>query len=280
MKKPKLHFAFVLAILFIATESIAQLQLPQPSPKATFTQTVGVTDVTIEYSSPGVKGRNIWGELVPYDELWRAGANQATKVTFSRDVSISGTNVPKGSYSLLMLPVQNGEWTVIFNKNPVASTSAYKQEEDIVRVRVRPETVPHRERLLYLVSDFTENSGNIDMEWEKLRIRVPVTFETDKIAMESINNTFNSFWRQYAAAANYQLNVKKDYDQGLDWINKSIALKEDWYNHWIRAQILREKNMHQEAYKSAQKAKELGDKSENFFFRNQVEEALKNWRKK
>src|SRR3954470_9035390 len=105
MKKQLIKTAIIaLAAFQISTNASAQLQLPQPSPKASVMQTVGLTDITIDYSSPAVKGRNVWGELVPYDKVWRAGANSATKITFSKDVTISGTVVPKGSYSLFIIP--------------------------------------------------------------------------------------------------------------------------------------------------------------------------------
>ena len=110
------------AIIGTAVSVSAQLTLPQPSPKAMVMQTIGYTEVTIDYSSPAVKGRTIWGELVPFDKIWRAGANSATKITFSKDVTVNGAAVPKGSYSIFMIPTKEGRWTVIINKDATAST--------------------------------------------------------------------------------------------------------------------------------------------------------------
>jgi hypothetical protein len=269
-----------LAMLAFTANVFAQLVLPQPSPKAVVTQTAGLTDITIEYSSPGVKGRPIWGSLVPYDSLWRAGANSATKITFSRDVTIEGTKVEKGSYSIFMLPAKAGDWTIILNKNASASTGSYKQSEDAVRVKAKPQEIPMRERLLYTVSNFNDAGASVDMEWEKVRVSFTVKLDTDKQALDNINNTLGGTWRMYANAARYMLDTKKDYDTGMKYIDQSISLKEDWYNVWIKAQLQSAKGLKADAYKSAQKAKELGDKSSGFFFKDDVEKALKEWPQK
>jgi hypothetical protein len=281
MKKiaQKISLLLVAAAL-TATEASAQLQLPAPSPKATVMQTVGLTDITIDYSSPAVKGRAIWGQLLPYDSLWRAGANAATKITFSKDVTVEGTAVPKGTYSIFVIPSKAADWTIILNKNANASTDEYKKAEDIVRVKAKAQAVPHRERLAYSFSNFTEDAATVDLEWEKMRVSFNVKLDTEKQAMNNINNTVNGIWRQYASAASYALNMKKDYDLGLTWINKSIELKNDWYNNWLKAQLLAAKNMNKEAYAQAMKAKELGDKADNFFFKNEVEKALVDWKGK
>lgn len=282
MKKNILQLSILLLLITVGFENaFAQLTLPAPSPKASVMQTVGLTDITIDYSSPGVKGRTIWGDLLPYDSLWRAGANAATKITFSKDVTVGGTAVPKGSYSIHMIP-SKAEWTIILNKNANASTADYKKEEDIVRIKVKPETIANRERLTYIVSDFTDESASVDMEWEKVRVSIPVKMATNEQALASINNTLNSTWRTYTNAARYMLDTKKDYEEGLKLIYQSISLSADqWFSHWIKAQLLAAKQMNKEALASAQKAKELGDKNPaGFFYKTQVEKALVDWKTK
>ncbi|MBA3899594.1 MAG: DUF2911 domain-containing protein [Bacteroidetes bacterium] len=271
----------VLAITLIAGSfaAKAQLDLPQPSPKATVKQTVGLTDVTIEYSSPAVKGRAIWGELVPYSELWRTGANAPTKVTFSKDVNINGKAIPAGTYTLLTIP-EKENWTIMFNKDAeLRSTSGYSQEKDIVSMRIKPQVISNRERFTVLVSDFTNEGGNISLEWEKLRIDIPFTVNTDHQALLNITSTLNASWRSYTNAAKYLLDNKKDSELALSHINSAISLSPNqWYSHWIKAQIHAEKKQNKEAFASAQKAKELGDKSSNFFYKNDVEKALVDWK--
>lgn len=278
MKKTLLTVLFAASAYGLSAQQL-HLQLPQPSPKAVLTQTVGLTDITIDYSSPGVKGRTIWGQLVPYDSLWRAGANAATKITFNKDVTIDGKQVPKGTYSVFMIPTK-ADWTIILNKNASATTDQYKKAEDILRISAKPQPITNRERLTYLVSNFTDDAASVDMEWEKVRVSFPVKVDTEKQALESINKTLDNTWWTYANSARYMMDTKKDYDTGLKYINQSISLKEEWFNTWIKAQLLAAKGMNKEAYETASKAKELGDKSSNFFFKNDVEKALNDWKPK
>lgn len=277
MKKSLLKAAIVAFASMQMFAASAQLQLPQPSAKAQVMQTVGLTEITIDYSSPSVKGRNIWGELVPFDKVWRAGANAATKITFSKDVIIEGTNVAKGTYSIFMIP-SKAEWTVIINKDVNASTDQYKQENDVVRVKAAPSAISSRERLAYQVTDFTDESATVSMEWEKVRVAFRVSCGTGKQAVENIDKTLSSTWMQYNNAARYYYDIK-DYNKALEYVNQSIALSNQWFNNWVKAQILAGKGMNKEAYEFAAKAKELGDKNPSgFFFKDQVEKALVDWK--
>ena len=282
MKTKSIKTISAFAILIFSFFQVsAQLQLPQPSPKASVMQTVGLTDITIDYSSPGVKGRTIWGEVVPFDAIWRAGANAATKITFSRDVTINGTNVSKGSYSVFVIPSKTADWIVVLNKNATASTGEYKKEEDLLRLNVKPQTVPMRERLAYSFSDFNDAVATINLEWEKVRVSLNVNVDTEKQTLESINSTLGGTWRQYANAARYMLENKKDYETGMKYIAQSLQLKEDWFNQWIKAELLAAKNNFKEAHEIAQKAKELGDKNpDGFFYKKEVEKAIKEWSEK
>lgn len=140
------------------------------SPKASVSQTVGFTDVTISYSRPGVKGRKIWGGLVPYDKVWRAGANEATKITFSTDVNIEGKNLPAGSYGFFAIPGRN-EWTLIFNK--VADqwgAFEYNEAEDALRITVKPEKANFTEWLRYGFTRTSDNTATVNLIWENLKV--------------------------------------------------------------------------------------------------------------
>lgn len=293
MKKnlTKISIAFIAFFLFQNVS--AQLVLPQPSPKASVMQTVGLTDITIDYSSPAVKGRSIWGGLVPYDKVWRAGANSATKITFSRDVTINSINVLKGSYSIFMIPGKQ-EWTVIINKDATASVDAYKQDMDIVRVKtasisttmaaadgtmaVGGSAQTFTERLTYTFSDFTNEMVNVNMLWENVKITFTVKVETDKQATENIDKATSGIWSIYNNSARYYYD-KKEYDKALGYVNQSISNSDQWFNNWVKAQILSAKGLNEEAYNFAAKAKELGDKTPegSFFFKDAVEKALVDW---
>jgi hypothetical protein len=259
----------------------ADLDLPRPSPGAKITQTIGLTDVTVDYSCPGVKGRKIWDGLVPYGKMWRTGANSATKVTFSKDVTFAGKPVPAGTYALFTIPTK-GAWTVILNKNPNQPGTAqdYKAELDLLRVQVTPKPAPFRERMAFIFSDMTDDGANLDLEWEKLRLPIAIGVGTGAQALANINSTLDSTWRTYANAARYMLETKKDYEAGLKYVDQSLALKEDWYNVWFKAALLAAKGDYKDAVPEGEKAQALGLKSGNFFLEGDVKKGLGDWKKK
>src|SRR5438270_7209140 len=155
------RLAAALAVAALALPASAQqLELPRPSPNAKASQFIGVTEVTIDYSSPGVKSRKIWGTVVPYDKVWRAGANSPTKLTFTKDVVIDGKPVAAGSYVLFVIPSQT-KWTMVLNRDPKgAGVFGYNKADDVLRVDVKPQAIPMRERLIYTFSNMTDAQGN------------------------------------------------------------------------------------------------------------------------
>jgi hypothetical protein len=164
------------ASLQAQTPAPAQELKPRPSPAAKVSQQIGNTMVDVEYSSPGVKKRKVWGELVPEGKLWRTGANASTKVTFSKDVTIGGKPVPAGTYALLTIPTPKS-WTVILNKDTSigGNMDKYKQDQDVARFTVTPKAGgPARERLTFIFSDVTDDAGNLDLEWEKIKVSIPI----------------------------------------------------------------------------------------------------------
>jgi hypothetical protein len=275
--------ALLVTMLSLAIPGAAaaqQLQLPRPSPNAKVSYTVGLTEVTVDYSSPGVKGRKIWGGVVPLDQVWRAGANAATKVTFAKDVTIEGKAVPAGSYSFFAVPGK-ATWTLIINKDATASAQQYKQTEDVVRVTAKPTAIPHRERLAYLISDATDNGARLDLEWEKVRVSLPFKTATDEQALASIKTLSDGGWGPWNAAARYMLESKKDYDGGLKLVDQSIAIKETWNNLFTKAQLLAGKGDFKQAYPLAARADALGKKSpDGYFLEEEVKKSLSEWKNK
>jgi hypothetical protein len=259
----------------------ADLDLPRPSPFAKVVQTVGLTDITVDYSSPGVKSRKIWGAVVPYDQMWRAGANQATKITFSRDVTVAGKPVPAGTYAFFVIPTKSA-WTVILNKraDQAGTGRDYKQADDLLRAQVQPKSAPFRERLAYLVTDFTDDKASLDLEWEKLRLSIPITVATGAQVTANITAAIDGTWRTYANAARYLLETKKDADTAGKYIDQSLALKEDWFNVWIKAEVLAAKGNFKDARAQGDRAYELGKKSDGFFLEPEMKKTLAEWKKK
>src|SRR5688500_15921944 len=163
------------ALLCCLVPSVAAAQfvdLPQLSQRAKLEQRVGVTDFALEYSSPAVKKRKIWGDLVPYDKVWRAGANQATKLTASNDFTFGGAAVKAGSYAVFMVPGK-AQWTVHLNTDLMANQQNHDAKKDVAKVSVKPVALPAvRERLLYLFDNHTDDSVVLQLEWERVRIAV------------------------------------------------------------------------------------------------------------
>lgn len=275
----KKNFLLLLAApVMFASSAFAQLQLPQPSPTASVSQTVGLTTITIDYSSPGVKERKVFGGLVPYNEVWRTGANSATTITFSNDVTIGGTKVPKGKYSILSVPGA-AEFTFIINKDIAVSVGSYKKEDDVVRVTAKPVSCEFRERMAFMFSNFSDQKTSVDLEWERTRVSFEVNVDTDNQAMSNIDRELGRSWRTYNAAARYLLDNKKELETALRYAEQSISLKEEWFNTWTKAQIMNAMSRQADAYRFALKAKEIGDKNPaGFFFKDQVEKAINDWK--
>jgi tetratricopeptide (TPR) repeat protein len=265
----------------IASSAFAQPELPRPSPNAKVSQVIGLTEIAVEYSSPAAKGRTIWGGLVPYDQMWRTGANQATKIAFSRDVTFGGKAVPAGTYALFTIPTK-GAWTVILNKkaDQAGTGRDYHAELDLARFQIHPKAAPHRERLTFLFSDFTDDQGMLDLEWDKLRLSIPIKVATQEQAMATIAKGIDGAWRTYANAARYLAETKKDYDTALGYIDQSLSLKEDWFNLWIKATILAGKGKLKDAISFGDKAYQLGQKAELFFLEPEIKKTLAEWKKK
>ena len=270
------------AALIAAPTAFAQdvPDLPQASPLARVEQRVGVTDFAVEYSSPGVKDRTVWGELVPFDELWRTGANAATKFEAGRDFRFGDVTVPAGTYALYTIPGKK-EWTVILNDNADASgTRGYDESRDAARVTVKPESIAPRERLTFLFSDTTDDATRLDLEWAKQRISVPIHVDSMEHARENIDEALADAWRPHFASARWLLQTDGDLDQALAYADTSIAVKPTWWNTWIKAQILGKLDRPAEAIAAAQRAQELGKGDAVFegFFSADVAKAIDDWK--
>jgi hypothetical protein len=265
-------------VLALAAPAAAQMvDLPRPSPMAKVSQMVGLTEVVVEYSSPAARGRKIWGGLVPHGKLWRMGANAATRLTVSKDVEIGGKAVPAGAYSLHAIPAPGG-WTVIVNKNPTAQTREHKPELDVVRLTAKAQPAPARERLTFVFANTTESSTSLDLEWAGLKVSIPIKALTDAQVATTLKDLEGGLWRLDNAAARYLFESKKDYDRALKFVDRSLSLKEEWFNSWTKAQILAAKGQKAAACPFALKARMLGEKAPFFFFADEVKKAVADWK--
>ena len=254
------------------------LKLPRPSHGAKVSATVGITEVAVDYSAPAVKGRAIWGALLPYGKVWRAGANQTTKLTLSTDVQVGGKPVAAGTYAVFVIPSPTA-YTFILNKDVGASEQSYQEASDVLRVQVMPQAIPARERLAYEVLDATDDGATLALEWEKVRLAVPVKVGTQALVLAQIKALKGDDFRPYNNAARWLLEHKLEAPLALELVNKSVALKEDWQNQWTRAELLFAKGDKAGAHAAAAKAEELGKKNpDNFFWADRVAKALGEWK--
>ena len=279
--KKLLGCVVAVVVAFTSLPASAQLDLPSASPSAKVMQAVGLTEISVDYSSPAVKGRKLWGELVPFGQVWRTGANLTTKISFSRDVTFGGKPVPAGTYAIVSIPTEK-EWTVVLNKELglYGGGKAYDQKDDVARVSVTPTEAPNRERMTFLFSNTTDDQTSLDLEWGTLRVSVPVKTDTAVYAQANIQAAVNGAWRSLANAARYVADTSKDYNTALGYADDSLAIQSHWFNNWVKADILARTGKYAEARKFAQTAWDLGQKDQNFFFKDQVAKALQDWKGK
>ena len=248
-----MNFRIVGLICCLSFTAFAQLKLPALSPEAKLVQTVGLTTITIDYSAPAVKGRKIWGALVPYGQVWRTGANENTTITFSTAVKVAGTELPAGTYGLQTLPAE-GDWTVILSKgtDPTAPFS-YKEENDALRFKVKPETMAEsRERLAFSFEDTTDTASTVVLRWEKLRLPFTLTVDTPALVLSKAKEAIR--WQAPMQAANYCVQNSTCLDEAARWIDASIALQETFANLRAKAMLLAKKNDYQGAVSWGEKA--------------------------
>lgn len=237
--------AALFCLSLIATLSFAQsqeLNLPRPSQHAVVTQRIGITDITVNYHRPLTNGRKIWGGIVPYGEVWRAGANENTTITFSDPVTIEGKPLDAGTYGLHMIPNEN-EWTVIFSKAATAWGSfSYKQDEDALRVTVKPAAAEPHDALTYDFDQLKPDSAVVTMRWDKVAVPFSVAVDVNKVVAASLQKQLRGLpqydWQAWDDAANYFVAAKFDLPQGLKDVDQSIQIEERYDNLMTKANIL------------------------------------------
>ena len=232
-------------VLLAATAAFAQstqLNLPRDSQRASVTQRIGITDITVNYHRPLVKGRTIWGKVVPYGQVWRAGANENTTITFTDAVSVEGKPLDKGTYGLHMIPNQD-QWIIAFSKvNTAWGSFTYKESEDALRVTVKPQATEFQEALAYDIDQPTENAAVLTMRWEKVAVPVKISVDVHSIVEASLHQQLRGLsqytWDGWDDAANYLLANKYDLDEALEWENRSIGSEPRFDNYMTESKIL------------------------------------------
>jgi hypothetical protein len=273
-------YGIMLAIFILAANSsLAQLITPAASPKAVLTQNVGVSEIVVTWSRPAVKGRKVWGGLVPYNEIWRTGANANTTIKFSDAVTISGKEIPAATYGFHTIPGEK-EWTLILSKdNNLSGSFGYKQENDALRLTAVPmATTEHTERLAFDVEELTDSTAEISFRWEKLKVSFTVKFKTRDLILSKVNQNFSS--GTPLAYATYMLNNGMNLSEALNWVDKSIGVQESYWNVRIKARILEKMGKKSDAITMMEKAIKMGEamKSAPFDFED-MKKLLADWKK-
>lgn len=231
-------------LLLFSAPSHAQysLDLPRASPQARVMQRIGLTQVTINYSRPQVKGRKIWGGLEPYGKVWRAGADENTTIEISDPVMVEGKPLPKGIYGLHMIPGES-DWTVIFSKNSTSWGSyTYDPAEDALRVSVKAQPAEHREVLTYDFEKLTPESATVALRWEKIAVPFKVDVNVNEVVQVSLKNQLRNSpkwtWQGWDQAADYLVSHKVALDDALKYADESISLEERFDNLVTKAKVL------------------------------------------
>ncbi len=283
-----LFFSSVFLFFTVFSSTSAQdIELPRVSPKASVSYTIGMTEVSMHYSSPAVKERLIWGGVVPYDKIWRGGANEATTLEFSTDVNIEGQTLRAGKYALFFIPGEK-EWTVILNKNANQwGADKYDESLDAVRFTVEPKmNEGPQERLIYTIHDMKMDMGYIKLSWDKMRLYLRFKVDVMEQAMANIIAALGKTpeekkWVIYSEGAQFLIDANGNMDQALEW----ATLSTDQYSHssnwYVRAKVEAKKGDMAAAVASGTKCAELGlaSDTDNYYDENKAEinNAIQGW---
>jgi hypothetical protein len=238
------------------------MEIPDKSQKAEIAQRIGLTDITIRYHRPLVKGRKVWGDLVPYGKVWRTGANTITTISFTDPVTIEGKPLAAGTYGLHMIP-NEGEWTVIFSKNSTSWGSfTYDAAEDALRVNVKPQTSEMHEALTFSFDDVSPDATTTAMQWEKVRVPFRVAVDVRELIPANFKKQLRTLagftWISWDDVAGYLLSQNLALDDALAYSNKSIEIEDQFDNEITKSKILTALKRNAEAANAQQRALELG----------------------
>jgi hypothetical protein len=277
-KKVSHGFLLCLLIMTLSGAGLAQsfvLDLPDQSPRAEISQRIGITNITIKYHRPLVKDRKVWGGLVPYGQVWRAGANINTTISFSDPVMIENQPLAGGTYGLHMIPNAD-EWTIIFSKNSTSWGSfTYDQSEDALRVKVKPTAAEMHNALTYDFDQLGPESAVVVLEWEKVAVPFKVSVDVHSVVEASLKKQLRNLsqytWIGWDDAANYLLAEKIALDDALTYAGKSIQTEDRYDNEMTKANVLKALNRNDESEAAKKKALELANPLQTHLYARQLQ---------
>ena len=270
----------IFGFLLISNMLTAQITTPQPSPSGSLKQSVGLTDITIDYSRPSAKGRKIMGEVVPFDAIWRLGANGATKFTTTDSITIAGKGLAKGTY-VVMAKVWADEWEIIFNKNPSASASNYLKEDNVMSVIVKTaKTAAKVETFTIEIGNITSTSATLDFMWENTLVSVPFTNDIDSKIMAQIKQKLDGpTQNDYFAMSQYYLESGKDAKIALEYVDKALDKGGKFWMYRHKSLVLAKMGDKKAAIAAAQKSLEMAKEAKNNDYIRMNEKSIGEWSK-
>lgn len=285
MKRPLFFISVILLIGFLLESlALAQLRTPILSPRQTITQVVGVSDVTVDYSRPSIRGRKIMGGLVPFNDVWRTGANASTKISFTDDVMLEGKKVVAGEYAIYTIPTQT-DWTIILSKNLTAGGRYPGEADDALRVVVPSQKSSDTvESFTINITDLKSNSAFVQLAWENTAVRFKMEFDIDSKIMAGIEKAMSDMKSRnaqvYQQAADYYFSNDKDLNKALEWINKSIELSGGpFFVLRLKSRIQAGLKDYKGAIKTAELSKKKAQEAGSDQFVKFNEEAIAKWKK-
>lgn len=274
---------FILGGLMLSMLTVNAQELPKPSPLATVTEMVGLNNIKIEYSRPSVKGREIFGDLVSYDKVWRLGANAPTKFTTDKLINFGDEKLRPGTYAVFAIPSKD-EWKVVFNTDTEQwGAGNYDESKNVVTMAVKPQKSDFTETLSITIQNISSTSGSLVIAWDKIKVEVPFTVNTSEEAKANIEKAIKEgkdLEKVYANAGSYFWNAEKDYETALDYTEKSIEVKPYHGNLFLKARILADLGKKDEAIKTGKKALEYAIEANNKGYESFIRETLTSWEAK
>jgi hypothetical protein len=273
----KKTLCFLLAAIFMVSlvDGQTQLRVPRVSPGAKISQSVGLSEISVSYCRPGVKGREIWGALLPYDAVWRAGANEPTLITFSDEATIEGKKIGAGTYRLVIIPSKTGDWTLILNSETKNWGTVYDAKYDSLKIMVKPETGSNEEWMSFSFTDLTPASARVVLAWEKIRLSFKVEFNLLAKLQGSVGN-----WMLLNSAARFALDNKMYLEDGILWAERSISLDKNARNLQTKAELLAQTGKFDNAITVAEEAVKVAKAKDPKANTSGLEKLITDWKTK
>jgi len=259
----KIFSLILISMLIGGTISAQQINFPAASPTEIVSQNFGTSKIVIEYSRPGVKGRTIFGGLVPYDSVWRTGANSCTKISFGDDVQLEGNKVPAGKYALYTIPGKQS-WTIVLSSDTTLwGAFGYSSKSDFLRFKVKPQSIPNTEETFLMnIANIKNNECDIQLIWEKTKVSFNVTADIDSKIMSQIDAAMKGDKPPYWQAAYYYFENGHDVNQAYEWVNKAIAARPDAdFMYTEKAKMELQMGKYSDAVATATKALDMAKKA-------------------